>query len=72
MEEFLAWALLITVIGMWIIMPWRSETTLRLFNADSDEELLRRFTANRRFMASIGLVLLLDVVAVTLALVILM
>lgn len=71
MRDFLAWALLLCVIGMWIVMPWRSEPVLRLFNAQSDEELLGRFAADRRFMVSIGLVLLMDVVAVALALVIL-
>jgi hypothetical protein len=67
MLTFLAWALLLCVVGMWIVIPWRSEPTLRLFNAESDEELLRRLTENRRFMAAIGLVLLMDVIALTLA-----
>ena len=71
MIDFLAWALLISVVGMWIVIPWRSEPTLRLFNAESDEELLRRFAQDRRFLASVGLVLLMDVVAVALALAIL-
>ena len=71
MIDFLAWALLISVVGMWIVIPWRSEPTLRLFNAESDEELLRRFAQDRRFLASVGLVLLMDVVAVVLALAIL-
>ncbi len=71
-REFLAWALLFCVVGMWAVIPWSAEPTLRLFNAESDEELLRRFTENRRFMVSVGLVLLMDVVAVVLALVILL
>ncbi|HEV2062465.1 MAG TPA: hypothetical protein VGR12_06395 [Solirubrobacteraceae bacterium] len=71
MREFLAWALLFCVIGMWIVVPWRAEPTLRLFNAESDEELLRRFAEHRRFMVSVGLVVLMDVVAVVLALTIL-
>jgi hypothetical protein len=71
MLDYLAWALLFCVIGMWAVVPWNSEATLRLFNAHSDEELLRRFSENRRFLASVGLVLLMDVVAVVLALTIL-
>lgn len=57
---------------MWLVIPWRAEPTLKLFNASSEEELLRRFIEDRRFMASIGLVFLLDIVAVALALVILL
>ncbi len=68
MREFLAWALLFCVIGVWIVIPWRSEPTLRLFNAESEEEILRRFAENRRFAVSIGLVVLMDVVAVALSL----
>ena len=68
MQEFLAWALLFCVIGMWVLVPWRSEETLRLFNADSDEELMRRFGQHRRFVLSIGLVVLMNLVAVWLAL----
>ena len=71
MRDLLAWVLLITVVGMWIVTPWRQEAVLRLFNAESDEELVRRFAESRRFMASIGLVFLLDIAAVTLALIIL-
>ncbi len=71
MREFLAWVLILCVIGMWVVVPSKSEPTLKLFNASSDEELLARLRNNRRFMASFGLVILLDVVAVALALVIL-
>jgi hypothetical protein len=70
-RDFLAWLLLLTVIASWLVLPFRSEPALRLFNAESDEELLRRFAENRRFLAAVGLVLLLDVVAVALSLVIL-
>jgi hypothetical protein len=72
MLTFLAWALLLCVVGTWIVIPWRSEPTLRLFNAESDEELLRRLTENRRYMAAIGLVLLMDLIALALALTILL
>lgn len=71
MRELLAWVLLITVVGMWVVMPWRKETVLRLFNAESDEEIAGRILESRRFMASMGLVILLDVAALTLALIIL-
>jgi hypothetical protein len=71
MRDFLAWLLLLSVIGTWLVMPWRSEPILRLFNAGSDEELMRRFGENRRFLASIGLVIVMDIVAIALALVVL-
>jgi hypothetical protein len=71
MREFLAWALLFTVVAVWVVMPWRSEPALRLFNAESDEELMQRFVENRRFLASVGLVVAMDVVAVALSAVIL-
>ncbi len=71
MRELLAWVLLFTAVGSWVVMPWRQDAVLRLFNAASDEELFQRFLASRRFMASCGLILLLDVAAVVLALVIL-
>lgn len=70
-RDFLAWLLLLTVIATWLLVPWRLEPTLRLFNAKDDQELWRRFVENRRFLASIGLVFLMDVVAVVLCLVIL-
>ena len=71
MRDFLAWLLLISVIAMWALAPWRREPVLRLFNAKSDEELLRRFAENRRFMASMGLVIVVDLAAVALAAIIL-
>jgi hypothetical protein len=70
-RELLAFVLLITVVGMWVVMPWRQETVLRLFNAESEEELVGRILESRQFMASMGLVILLDVAAVALALIIL-
>jgi hypothetical protein len=70
-REFAAWMVLITVIASWIVTPWRTEAILRLFNAADEDELMHRFTENWRFMASIGLVLLLDVAALVLALIVL-
>jgi hypothetical protein len=70
-RDFVAWMVVITVIASWIVTPWRSEPILRLFNAQDDDELMRRFTENWRFMAAIGLVLLLDVAALALALIVL-
>ena len=67
MREFVAWVLLLSVIGMWVVMPWRSAPVLRLFNAESDEELVRRFGENRRFVFSMGLVVVVDIAAVALA-----
>lgn len=56
---------------MWLLVPWRQETVLRLFNASSDEALMRRFAENRRFLAGVGLVLVVDAVAIALSLIIL-
>ena len=71
MRDLLAWILLLTVLAMWIVTPWRQRDVLRLFNAADDDELFRRVAENRRFMASIGLVFLLDFAAIALALIIL-
>src|SRR4029453_16309698 len=70
-REFAAWMVLITVVASWLVTPWRTEAILRLFNAQDEDELMRRFTENWRFMAAIGLVLLLDVAALALALIVL-
>ena len=72
MRDFLAWLLLFSVVAMWVITPYRQATVWRLFGVESDEELFRRFGENWRWLASIGLVLLTDVVAVALALVLLL
>jgi len=72
MREFAAWALLISIVGMWVAMPWRQEPILRLFNAESDEELLRRFTESRRLMVSVGLVIVVDLAGAALALMVLL
>ena len=72
MREFVAWALLLSVVGMWVAMPWRQEPVLRLFNARSDEELLRRFTDSPRLMLAVGLVIVVDVAGLALALIVLL
>ena len=71
MTDFLAWLLLITVVAMWALTPWREEEVLRLFNAPSYEDLFRRWGQNRRFIATVGLVFVLDIAAVALALIVL-
>ena len=69
---FLACLVLTAIAAAWVLSFMREDAYLRLFNAESSEALLWRFTTYGRVLAMIVVTLLAEVAAAVLALVVLL